>query len=209
MFTGIVQSMGKVLRQGDNLLEVQGSPAGVKIGDSVAVDGVCLTVIRLQGGAMAFDVSEETLRKTTLGALQPGQPVNLEAALRAGDPLGGHFVLGHVDGTGRILSRSPQGASVLIEFSIPRLLRRYLVPKGSVAVDGISLTVVEVKEASFTVAVIPHTEQQTGLGAKQVGDPVNLEADVLAKHVERLMGGWNDETTGELFVKKTLHWEED
>jgi riboflavin synthase len=136
---------------------------------------------------MTFDLSAETLKRTTLGTLRPDQKVNLEASLRTGDSLGGHFVLGHVDATGKILAKVPQGSWVLYEFMIPPGFQRYLVPKGSVAVDGISLTVVEPRDNSFSAAVIPHTEKNTTLGYKNIGNGVNLEGDILAKHVEKLL----------------------
>jgi riboflavin synthase len=136
---------------------------------------------------MGFDLSEETLGRTTLGGLRPGQKVNLEEALRLGDALGGHFVQGHVEGTGRILSKKPQGAWTLYEFTFFPGLRRYLVPKGSVAVDGISLTVVKAKARTFTAAVIPHTEKNTSLKFKKPGDSVNMEPDMIPRYLEKLL----------------------
>ncbi len=212
MFTGIIQSLGEVVKRERGRLTLKVGRLPLKIGDSVAVDGVCLTVTALSGASRrrcaAFDLSQETLDKTTLGKMTPGQKVNLEPALRAGDPLGGHFVLGHVEAVGEILSKTPGDGWALFEFSFPAALGRYLAPKGSVAVDGVSLTVVDLKDRSFTVAVIPHTEKNTGLGSKAPGDPVNLETDILAKHVEKLLRAPKNAGEGGLFVKKTLSWEE-
>lgn len=210
MFTGIVQTMGTVLGLKSGRLELRTKLGRVKKGDSIAVDGVCLTVVQLPGTRkpLAFDVSRETLDRTTLGSLKAGQKVNLEPALRVGDSLGGHFVQGHVEGTGRLLTKTPADAqTLLMEFSVPLSLKRYLVPKGSVTVDGVSLTVVDVKEHSFTVAVVPHTAENTTLGAKTAGDPVNLESDVIARHVESLLKA-GEGPGGGLFVKKTLPWDQ-
>jgi riboflavin synthase alpha subunit len=212
MFTGIVQTKGRVEAREGAKLKIAAPVAGVRTGDSVAVDGVCLTatsVARKENESLLeFDVSEETFQRTTLGDLTAGQEVNLEPPLRVGDPLGGHFVLGHVDATGKVASKEARESSVIMEFSIPMRLKNYLVPKGSVAVDGVSLTVVEVKEHSFTVSMIPYTAKNTTLGGKQPGDLVNLEMDILAKHVDRLLHGWRREPSDDLFEKKTLSWEE-
>jgi riboflavin synthase len=193
MFTGIIQTMGEVVRRDGLRLEIAGS-VRLGIGDSVAVNGVCLTVVGRRGWGrvrrFAFDLSQETLDKTNLGGLAPGSAVNLEPSLRAGDSLGGHFVQGHVDGTGRVLSRTPQGDWTLFEFSVPAGYGRYVAPKGSVAVDGISLTAAEARPASFTVAVIPHTERVTTLGRARAGDLVNIEVDMMAKHVEKILAAW-------------------
>jgi riboflavin synthase len=208
MFTGIVQAIGKVKSRKGPKLDVATPYKKLKLGESVAVEGVCLTVTAAKGGVLSFDVSEETYDKTTLGRLTSGSPVNLETAARVGDPLGGHIVQGHVDGTGQIVSKKILDASIMYEFSVPLKLRRYLVPKGSVAVDGISLTAVDVRQNSFTVAVIPHTEANTSLGKKKVNDPVNLEMDILAKHVERLVGGWKEAPSDNLFEKKVVNWDD-
>lgn len=210
MFTGIVQTMGTVIGLKSGRLELRTKLGRVKKGDSIAVDGVCLTAVKVSGARtpLAFDVSKETLDRTTLGSLKAGQKVNLEAALRVGDSLGGHFVQGHVEGTGRLLSKTPADAqTLLMEFTVPMTLKRYLAPKGSVTVDGVSLTVVDVKEHSFTVAVVPHTAANTTLGAKEPGEPVNLETDVIARHVEALLKAGEDPAGG-LFVKKTVAWDE-
>ncbi|HRY29146.1 MAG TPA: riboflavin synthase [Elusimicrobiota bacterium] len=214
MFTGIIQTLGDVVSRNGEKLRVRARLPRLKKGASVAVDGVCLTVVSFTGKkppqVLTFDVSTETYQRTTLGRYRPGQKVNLETPLRAGDEFGGHFVLGHVDGTGKLVSKTPAGpATVLYEFSVPPHLMDHLAPKGSVAVDGISLTVVDIKEVSFTVAIIPHTEANTSLGAKKPGDPVNLETDMLAKHLDRLLAARRETPTDDLFVKKSLIPEEE
>ena len=179
MFTGIVRERGRVASFEDGRLLVE-STLEPGIGDSVAVDGVCLTVVQSDNGRLAFDVVDETRSR-----VKPfGAEVNLEPALRAGEPLGGHYVQGHVDGVGRV--RSFENGRLVVE--APSELLRYLVEKGSVAVDGVSLTVAGVGEETFEVALVPHTLEVTTLGALGSGDPVNLEVDVLAKYVERLVG---------------------
>ncbi|MGZ4503913.1 MAG: riboflavin synthase [Nocardioidaceae bacterium] len=193
MFTGIVEELGTVEAledQGDAIrLVVRGrfvvTDAG--LGDSIAVNGCCLTVAERDGETFTADVMRETLDKTSLGVLEPGARVNLERAVTATTRLGGHIVQGHVDGTGELLRRTPSEHWEVVEVSLPAHLARYLVAKGSVTVDGISLTVVEVGDASFTVSLIPETLARTTLGLKQPGDPVNLEVDVIAKYVERLL----------------------
>ncbi len=159
----------------------------VKIGDSISVDGVCLTVIRLEGKTFTVEVSPETLQKTTLTEARQGQRVNLETALRMSDLLGGHLVAGHVDGTGEILEVIPEGNSWHYRFRVPPEISRYLVEKGSVAVDGISLTVAQFRDEEFTISVIPHTAQASTLGEKKAGDRVNLENDMIAKYVEKFV----------------------
>jgi riboflavin synthase len=179
VFTGIVREVGRVASfDGRRLVvDAQTTPAE---GDSIAVAGVCLTAV--DGSRLAFDVVEETLRRTTLGALEVGDRVNLEPALRAGDPLGGHLVQGHVDGVGRV-----RAVGELVWIDAPAELRRYFAEKGSVTVDGVSLTVAALDADGFAVALVPHTLEVTTLGALEPGDPVNLEVDVLAKYVERLL----------------------
>jgi len=161
--------------------------APIKIGDSVSVDGVCLTVVRMSGVTFTVEVSPETLRRSTLSAAGQGHPVNLETALRMSDPLGGHLVSGHVDGTGEVLEAVPEGNSWRYRFRVPREIGRYLVEKGSVAVDGISLTVAECGDEEFSASVIPHTARSTTLGKKKPGDRVNLENDIIAKYVEKFL----------------------
>jgi riboflavin synthase len=193
MFTGIVEELGVVdalVDQGDSIrLSVRGPHVTVdaRLGDSIAVNGCCLTVAERDQEGFTADVMRETLDKTSLGALSTGDRVNLERAVTAQTRLGGHIVQGHVDGTGRIRSRKPSEHWELVEVSLPDELARYLVPKGSITVDGVSLTVVEVGRDSCLVSLIPETLSRTTLGIKQVDDPVNLEVDVIAKYVERLL----------------------
>ena len=157
------------------------------LGDSISVNGCCLTVVSNDDGAFTADVMKETLDKTSLGSLEPGAQVNLERAVTPATRLGGHIVQGHVDGTGTVVSRTPSEHWEVVEVSLPADLERYLVPKGSITVDGISLTVVEVRPDSFTVSLIPETLARTTLGARQPGETVNLEVDVIAKYVEKMV----------------------
>lgn len=194
MFTGIVEELGTVESiedQGDAVrLSVRGplvtEDAG--LGDSIAVNGCCLTVVSNTDGVFTADVMRETLAKTSLGVFEPGTRVNLERAVTPATRLGGHIVQGHVDGTGRVISREPSEHWELVTIEVPADLERYLVTKGSITVDGISLTVVEVADRKFTVSLIPETLARTTLGFKQPGDVVNLETDVIAKYVEKMMG---------------------
>jgi riboflavin synthase len=180
MFTGIVREVGTVAAfDGSRLVVESGTQA--ELGDSVAIAGVCLTVSARDNGSLGFDVVPETLARTTLGRLEPGDRVNVEPSLRAGDPLGGHIVQGHADGVGRLRERGE-----LTWFDAPAEILRYCVEKGSIAVDGTSLTVVATDDGGFAVALVPHTLEATTLGALEPGDGVNLEVDVLAKYVERL-----------------------
>jgi riboflavin synthase len=159
----------------------------VALGDSVAINGVCLTVTSISGGSLSFDAVPETLSRSTLGDLKPGDKVNLEASLRAGKMIGGHFVQGHVDGVGTIESITNLAESRVIRVGAPRELLRYVVEKGSIAIDGISLTVASINESSFTIAVIPHTLEMTTLNLKRTGDRVNLETDVIGKYIEKFL----------------------
>jgi len=180
MFTGIVRTVGRVAAfDGSRLTVETGTEA--ELGDSVAIAGVCLTVAARQNGSLAFDVVPETLARTTLGSLSVGDEVNVEPSLRAGDPLGGHIVQGHVDGVGHLRERSD-----LTWFDAPPEIVRYCVEKGSIAVDGTSLTVAATDDEGFAVALVPHTLDATTLGSLAPGDAVNLEVDLLAKYVERL-----------------------
>lgn len=194
MFTGIISSKGRVIEQKGLRLEIKVPLPRARRGDSVAVNGVCLTLVKSSGTAksrrLTFDLSQETLDRTTLGHWLPGRTVNVEPALRAGDPLGGHVVQGHVDAVGRVVSRRDKGGWSLFTFEFPSSLKDFFVHKGSVAVDGISLTLLNPKNGRFAVAVIPHTEKATNLGQARPGDAVNLEADPLAKHVAALMKRW-------------------
>lgn len=193
MFTGIVEELGTVVgieRSGDSArLRVLGPvvTADAAHGASIAVNGVCLTVTDHDGGEFAVDVMAETLRRTGLGALRPGDRVNLERAMAATARFGGHIVQGHVDGTATITAREPGERWEVVRFTLPPDLAPYLVPKGSITVDGVSLTVVDAGPDTFSVSLIPTTLGLTTLGTKQVGDTVNLEVDVLAKYVERLL----------------------
>ncbi len=194
MFTGLVSARAKVVAfraspsGGVLAVERPAAYANAALGESIAVSGVCLTVVEpLDPRVLSFDVSPETLARTTLGGRAPGEGVNLERALAAGDRLGGHIVAGHVDGTAEVLSVKKAGESWTFTFSLPSALARYAVEKGSIAVDGVSLTIAALREGSFDVAVIPHTFAETTLGARKPGDRVNLEVDVLGKYVERLL----------------------
>ena len=194
MFTGIVQDVGHVLsreqRGGDMRLRIgcqQLDLSGTRAGDSLCVQGCCLTAIGLEGKTFAADVSRETLALTTLGDLAPGAAVNLEPALRAGDPLGGHLVSGHIDGVARVTAVESEARSRRLTIAAPAALARYLAPKGSVAIDGVSLTINSVEGASFGVNIIPHTQSATTLGYLAVGARVNLEVDQVARYLYRLM----------------------
>jgi riboflavin synthase len=189
VFTGIVREVGTVAAFDGSRLVVMApeTAAHLAVGDSVSVAGVCLTVVRSDEGGVAFDVVPETLSRTALGDLQAGDSVNLEPSLRVGDPLGGHVVQGHVDAVGRVRSITPEGESRRVWFEAPEAILRYCLEKGSIAVDGASLTVAALDDDGFEVALIPHTLEVTTLGALEPGDEVNLEADVLAKVVERLV----------------------
>lgn len=192
MFTGLIADLGSVTsieRDSDGAtLEISTRIAGeLAEGDSVAVNGVCLTATDVRDGGFRAQAMEETLRRSSLQQMKPGSPVNLELALRADGRLGGHIVQGHVDGTARIIGVRQEGFAQVLEIEAAHELTRYLVEKGSVAVDGVSLTVSEVRGDSFSVSLIPETLTRTNLGEAQVGDRVNIEVDILAKHVERLM----------------------
>lgn len=196
MFTGLVEFLSPVERLepdgagGAELIVRESALAPLlTVGESVAVNGACLTVVTHDAETFRFQLGPETLHRTALGDLHPGQRVNLERALRVGDRLGGHFVQGHVDGVGRIAERLPQGEWETVWFACPAELTPLMVPKGSIAVDGISLTLVDVKADRFCVMLIPHTLAQTTLGHKPVGSAVNLETDLLAKHVQKLLAG--------------------
>ena len=160
---------------------------GTALGDSISVNGCCLTVAEIGDGTWTADLMQETLDKTSLAGVVPGDRVNLERAVTVDKRLGGHIVQGHVDGVGEVISRSPSEHWDVVAISLPTDLARYLVDKGSITVDGVSLTVVEARDASFTVSLIPETLSRTTLGSRRVGDRVNLEADVIAKHVEKLL----------------------
>ena len=203
MFTGIVEELGKIkkitLGADSARLTIEGEKVltDVKLGDSIAVNGICLTVVVFNDRFFDVDVMAETLRKTNLEELKPGDRVNLERALQVGDRLGGHIVSGHIDGVGVITRQQREDIAVITEIKAPVEVMRYVVKKGSVAIDGISLTVVDCTHEAFKVSLIPHTAKLTTLGYKKQGDRVNLESDIIGKYVERLLGfGANTGSTG-------------
>ena len=181
--------MGVVAKISNNAMTVHASKVteDLKLGDSIAVNGTCLTAVNFSRTDFSVDLSPETMRRTSLGQLSEGSPVNLERALLASDRMGGHIVQGHVDGTGRVMSSRVDGDSIIFRIRVPKRLNPYIVEKGFIAVDGISLTVVKRGASSFTLAVIPYTLKNTNLASVSVGDRVNLEADILAKYVESLL----------------------
>jgi riboflavin synthase len=208
MFTGIIQEIGTIQRitpgeayklriSAKKILE------GIELGDSISVNGTCLTVVEFDNAGFAVDAMPETIEKTTLRYLKFGSRVNLEASLRLGDKMGGHWVLGHVDGTGKILGMEKVGNSIVCEISISREFSGYLVPKGSVSVDGISLTIIECKEESFKVGVIPHTFENTTLNEKGIGSHVNLETDIMGKYIHKYIKRTSQEGVTEQHLRET------
>ena len=191
MFTGIIEEIGRVAGRAPNKLAVRARKVleDLKVGDSISVNGACLTVISLGRDSFEVELMPETLRRTNLGLLRAGDPVNLERALQVGGRLGGHFVQGHVDGTGRIVEIRREEGAVLMRISAPPEIMRYVVEKGFIAIDGASITVVERRDDSFLVSLVTFTLENSTLGSKRVGDLVNLEVDILAKYVERLLEG--------------------
>ena len=189
MFAGIVEEVGRVVEARPDRLVIQAGAAaeGVKVGDSVNVNGACLTAVHVVDNRFTVDVSPETLRRTNLGALKPGDPVDLERALAVSDRIGGHIVQGHVEATGEVISVEPDADSLVVRFQAPPQIMRYVVSKGFIAVDGISLTVVDRDSSSFSVSVIPYTRDHTVLGGRQAGDQVNLETDIVARYVEQFV----------------------
>ena len=195
MFTGLIQGVGQVVEQekrgGDTRLVIDCGDADlgtIAVGDSIAISGVCLTATEIDGHCFASDVSKETLKLTTLGNFVVGTRVNLEPPLRAGDALGGHMVAGHVDGLGVVEELHADARSWRLSFSVPKPLARYLASKGSIAVDGISLTINEVDDRRFGVNIIPHTMSHTSLGDRRIGDHVNIEVDLVARYLARIAG---------------------
>ena len=193
MFTGLVEGTGRVASLGGGGMarievEAGGLSKGAEIGDSVSVNGTCLTVNEIHGEKLVFYAMQETLRRTALGALDEGDAVNLERAMTPEKRFGGHIVQGHVDGVGEVLRVTPEGDAEIWEFAAPESVLKYAVEKGSVCIDGISLTLVAVREGSFTVSILPQTKEATNLKGLAPGDRVNLEADVIGKYVERLLG---------------------
>ena len=199
MFTGLIEAIGfvsKIERRREYTRIALSSPRDLtefKAGDSISVNGACLTVVGVGGKAFTVDVSKETIARTTLGELKPTDPVNLERALTPADRLGGHLVLGHVDDTATIIGRREDGGSITITFRVPEDLLLSIVEKGSVAIDGISLTVNECRGNEFSVTVIPFTSQRTTIGRKRVGDKVNIETDIIGKYVQKFLSGQNRE----------------
>ena len=191
MFTGIVEEVGTVRAAGQGRLTIAARKVmpTLEIGGSINVNGTCLTVTTLESGEFTVVLVPETLRRTNLGILNPNSPVNLERPLRADGRLDGHIVQGHVDGTGTIGEISDDGEALMVRIDVPERLVRYVVEKGFIAVDGVSLTVVHCDEAGFSITVIPHTRDHTIFGSRRVGDAVNIEIDILAKYVERLTAG--------------------
>lgn len=209
MFTGIIQAVGRIARLeprgGDVRLVVDTAPldmSDVALGDSIAVSGVCLTVVEFDAKSFAADVSNETLAHTTLGKHKAGDSVNLEKALRLADRLGGHLVSGHVDGAGKVVSVVPDGRSQRWTFEVPAELARYIAHKGSVCIDGTSLTVNEVSGHRFGVNLIPHTVEHTAFSGRRPGDAVNIEVDVVARYVERLLASGDAPRLDEAFLKQ-------
>jgi riboflavin synthase len=208
MFTGIVERKGKVLRvsprgQGKRLsLEIPSDLTGLALGDSINVNGACLTVTEIHGHVIDVDVSSETLQKTTFGNVKEGDRVNLERALRLSDRLGGHIVTGHIDATGTIGERREERDFLHLRVRIPGVLSKHIVQKGSIAIDGVSLTVNDCREGEVEFTLIPYTLQQTTLIEKRVGDRVNVETDILAKYVERLLGRNEPGTLSPSFLKE-------
>ncbi|HEX77370.1 MAG TPA: riboflavin synthase [Dehalococcoidia bacterium] len=190
MFSGIVEEVGRVKSAGPRNLTINARKVldGTQPGHSLNVNGVCLTVTALTDDSFTAEVMPETLRRTNLGQLRPGHPVNLERALSLGGRLGGHLVQGHVDGTGKIMSFTPEAEALLVRYSAPPQIMRYVVEKGFIAVDGVSLTIMDCDATSFRVSLVAFTRENTNLAAKRPGDLVNLEVDIIAKYVERLLG---------------------
>lgn len=207
MFTGIIEEIGKIsnIKRGARsaILSIQASKVleDAHLGDSIAVNGVCLTVTTLNGDVFTADVMNETLSRSSLGSLRAGSPVNLERAMAAGGRFGGHIVSGHIDGTGRIASVTRDDNAVWFRIMADKKLLRYIVEKGSIAIEGISLTVAKTDSESFSVSIIPHTIGQTILGTRKVGDTVNLENDIIGKYVEKLMQNDESGVTLDLLAK--------
>ncbi len=198
MFTGIVEEVGRIASSGGSALTVECDLVlgDLKVGDSLAIDGTCLTVTRIEGKRVTVGLQPETLRRTTLGRMRTGQRVNLERAVTPTTRLGGHFVQGHVDGTGRLLSVEREADARLLRFWAPRSLTRYVVEKGFIAIDGVSLTITDVEGEEFGVSLVTYTQGATALLDKVPGDPVNVEVDILAKYVERFVGAASEASEG-------------
>jgi riboflavin synthase len=210
MFTGIIQELGEVINinkiSGGLSLQLKADKIALdsNLGDSISVNGVCLTVVKKEGNKLSFDLSDETLRKTNLGNLRIGEKVNLEPSLTPQSKIGGHFVTGHIDTTGIIRSKSRIGEMMKIGFEVPEDIMKFLVEKGSIAVDGISLTIVDILRKGFTVVIIPHTAKLTTLGFKDIGDTVNIEADILGKYVVNFLNIKDNKTNKDAKFLQTL-----
>ena len=208
MFTGIIEQAGKIksfLKRGNQAkitIEFHESASDLTLGESIAVNGVCLTVVKIGNGYFATDISEETLDRTNLGELKPTDKVNLERSLKIGERLGGHFVSGHIDGVGRISKKIRKGEEIVLTIKAPEKIMKYVVEKGSIAVDGISLTVASCGEKSFTISIIPHTEVCTNLKWKKSGDVVNLENDMIGKYIEKFVNLKNRNNGGKSKISK-------
>jgi len=189
MFTGIVEEVGTVKEASPNRLVIAARRVleGTRIGDSIAVNGACLTVVDMGPGSFTVELMPETVRRTNLGLLQPGDPVNLERSLPADGRFGGHIVQGHIEATGQLLSLTPEGDAVIARYAAPPEIMRYIVKKGFIAVDGVSLTVVDRDEGSFTVSLVRYTQENTNLTRRRPGDAVNLETDIVARYVEQFL----------------------
>lgn len=199
MFTGIIEEIGTVnntnMAGGSGELKIAARLilADAKLGDSIAINGVCLTITRINGSEISFDVSAETLRRSNLGILKRGDRVNLERALAADGRFGGHMVSGHIDGTGILIKKRDEGNAIIFTFQVPPGIMHYLIEKGSIAIDGISLTITDLSDGCFSVAVIPHSLEQTTLGSLRIGSTINLENDLVAKYIEKLTQPRNSE----------------
>ena len=208
MFTGIIEQTGKIKsfrkigNQAKITIEFYANASDLTLGESIAVNGVCLTVVKSGNGYFAADISEETLDRTNLGGLKPTDKVNLERSLKISERLGGHFVSGHIDGVGNISKKIKKGEDVLLTIKAPEKIMKYVVEKGSIAVDGISLTVASCDEKSFTISIIPHTEVCTNLKWKKSGDIVNLENDMIGKYVEKFVNLKNRNNEGKSKISK-------
>ena len=184
MFTGLIQHLGKVVRWSPSRISVETKLRSLVLGESISINGVCLTVASRKGSVATFDVGPETLRVTTLGKLNSGSAVNIERALRAGESIGGHFVTGHVDGIGKIVSLSPEGLNWWLTVEVPTRFKSQIMEKGSIAIDGISLTIVKVQASALKLMIVPYTYRHTTISTKKKGHFVNIETDVLAKYVQ-------------------------
>lgn len=204
MFTGIIEEKGTVKDKGEGFLAIEAKNVleDLKIGDSVAVNGVCLTAVDLSPDSFSVEVMPETLRLTNLGQLNFGDGVNLEKATRLGGRLGGHLLSGHIDGLGRLTEKVKEGNAWLMRFEVTPSISKYMIKKGSVAVDGISLTITDVSDGDFTVSIIPHTFEVTTLGEKEPGYEANIEVDMIAKYIERLMGKGKKEGINSEFLRE-------